>query len=98
MALCVTIWAVICVLFVLQRDFSNASIVTLSSAFLEIPTELFGPGFRCFYWCRGMSYWFDLYFDYKVSMPLAEYSIPSSGPCLMSMVSVFLFVVMVKFF
>lgn len=63
--------------FVLQRDFTGASNVTLSSNFLEIPTNYLDQIFAISSEAAGLSYWFDLYLDYKVTMPLAEYSIPS---------------------
>lgn len=63
--------------FVLQRDFSSATGVTLSSAFLEIPQDYLDQIFAVSGETSGLSYWFDIYFDYKVTMPLAEFSIPS---------------------
>lgn len=63
--------------FVLQRDFSSAASVTLSTNFLEIPTNYLDQIFAVSSQASGLSYWFDLYMDYKVTMPLAEYSIPS---------------------
>lgn len=63
--------------FVLQRDFSDTSDARLSSAFLEIPTNYLDQVFAVSSQVSGLSYWFDLYFDYRVTMPLAEYSIPS---------------------
>ena len=63
--------------FVLQRDFSTATAVTLSSKFLEIPPDYLDQIFAVNSEVSGLSYWFDIYFDYKVTMPLAEFSIPS---------------------
>lgn len=63
--------------FVLQRDFTGASNVSLSTNFLEIPTNYLDQIFAISSESAGLSYWFDLYLDYKVTMPLAEYSIPS---------------------
>lgn len=62
--------------FILQRDLTGAT-VTLSSNFLEIPTNYLDQVFAISSEAAGLSYWFDLYFDYKITMPLAEYSIPS---------------------
>lgn len=63
--------------FVLQRDFSSAIAVGLSSAFLEIPADYLDQIFAAYDSVSGVGYWFDIYFDYKVTMPLAEFSIPS---------------------
>ena len=60
--------------FILQRGFLNA---TLSSSFLEIPTTYLDDVLTVASSNSGLSYWYDAYFIYKVSMPLAEYSIPS---------------------
>ena len=61
--------------FALQRTLSGDPII--SSEFLEIPTNYLDQvaavnGTISKYGC-----WFDSYFKYHVSMPLAEYSIPS---------------------
>lgn len=62
--------------FILQRDLTGQN-VTLSTNFLEIPTNYLDQVFAVSSEAAGLSYWFDLYFDYKITMPLAEYSIPS---------------------
>lgn len=66
--------------FALQRTFNDSAktmMPNISNNFLEIPQNYLdqvsaveGDVSRYGYWC-------DTYFDYKVSMPLAEYSIPS---------------------
>lgn len=63
--------------FVLQRDFANLGAVSLSSNFLEIPSNYLDQVFAVNSSVSGLSYWYDAYLDYKVTMPLAEYSIPS---------------------
>lgn len=63
--------------FVLQRNFGMMSEVTLSSQFLEIPKNYLDQILAVNASVSDVGYWFDLYFDYKVTMPLAEYSIPS---------------------
>lgn len=63
--------------FVLQRAFNNASAVELSSEFLEIPTDYLDGVLAVSAAIAGCSAWYDAYLDYKVSMPLAEFSIPS---------------------
>lgn len=63
--------------FVLQRAFNNASAVELSSEFLEIPTDYLDGVLAVSAAVAGCSAWYDAYLDYKVSMPLAEFSIPS---------------------
>lgn len=63
--------------FVLQRGFTGASPLDLSSAFLEIPKNFLDPVFAVSSGVSGFSAWYDAMLQYKVSMPLAEFSIPS---------------------
>lgn len=64
--------------FALQRSFTSASIPTkINSAFLAIPTNYLDQVFAVDASTSNFSYWCDTYFDYKVSMPLARYSVPS---------------------
>lgn len=65
--------------FVLTRSFDGnlLSSVALSSAFLEIPKGYFDEVMQVSEKTSGLSAWYDAYLDYKVSMPLAEFSIPS---------------------
>lgn len=62
--------------FVLQRSFPSDS-VTLSSSFLQIPKTFLDPVMAVASTTSGVSAWYDAMLQYKVSMPLAEYSIPS---------------------
>lgn len=61
--------------FVLQRYFSDAP--EFGSEFLEIPTTYLDDVLQYTSDSLGFSYWLDVAFDYKVSMPLQEYAIPS---------------------
>ena len=64
--------------FALQRSFTSPSIPTkINSSFLEIPTNYLDQVFAVDASNSSFSYWCDTYFDYKVSMPLARYSVPS---------------------
>ena len=60
--------------FVLQRSFSNAE---LSSSFLEIPKTYLDSVFAVSTGVSKLSAWYDAMLDYRVVMPLAEYSLPS---------------------
>lgn len=60
--------------FVLQRSFSEAE---LSSSFLEIPKDYLDPVFAVSTAVSNLSAWYDAMLDYRVVMPLAEYSLPS---------------------
>jgi len=61
--------------FVLQRSFST--VPSLSSSFLEIPTNYMDEIMAVQSMTSGLSAWYDCLLEYKVSMPLAEFSIPS---------------------
>lgn len=67
--------------FVLQRfvvgDPAQPGYVELTSDFLQIPTDYLDGVFAVTSGVSGLSAWYDSYLDYKVSMPLAEFSIPS---------------------
>lgn len=61
--------------FALQRTFDGT--VKLSSDFLKIPVNFLDQVASVDTQISEYGYWSDTYFDYKVSMPLARYSIPS---------------------
>lgn len=64
--------------FALQRTFDDkANRPTISTNFLQIPTDYLDQVAAVSGSISVYGYWADTYFDYKVSMPLAEYSIPS---------------------
>lgn len=63
--------------FALQRSFSYSDSVQINSAFLEIPTDYMDQVTAVKEWISEYGYWLDVYFDYKVSMPLAKYALPS---------------------
>lgn len=60
--------------FALQRSFTAAS---LNTDFLMIPTTYLDQVAAVAAQISQFGYWMDIFFDYKVSMPLAAYSIPS---------------------
>lgn len=61
--------------FVLQRSISTGS--SLGSDFLEIPIDYMDQVFAASEDITGFDAWLDSMISYKVSMPLAKYSIPS---------------------
>lgn len=61
--------------FVLQRSFSGAP--SLNTSFLEIPKTYLDQVLQVSSSTSGLAAWFDSLLNYKVSMPLAEFSIPS---------------------
>ena len=64
--------------FALQRSFTSPSVPTkINSSFLQIPTNYLDQVFAVDASTSNFSYWCDTYFSYKVSMPLARYSVPS---------------------
>ena len=63
--------------FALQRTFNASTIPQISSAFLQIPVDYMDQVAAIKTDVSRYGYWCDTYFDYKVSMPLARYSIPS---------------------
>lgn len=66
--------------FALQRTFTNAASansIQISSNFLQIPTSYLDQVAAVSNYISNYGYWCDTYLDYKVSMPLARYSVPS---------------------
>ena len=62
--------------FVLQRYFST-SVPEFGSEFLTIPTDYLDDVLSVKSEVLGFGYWMDVMFEYRVSMPLQEYAIPS---------------------
>lgn len=68
--------------FALQRTFGSFGTTPgvapeISSDFLQIPTSYMDQVAAVSGDVSRFGYWCDTYFDYKVSMPLARYSVPS---------------------
>ena len=63
--------------FVLQRNI--AANPTLSTSFLEIPQDALDDVFAVSTSSMNLSCWYEIYFDFKVSMPLADFCIPTLG-------------------
>lgn len=64
--------------FALQRSFTGTDYATtINSEFLKIPTTYLDQVLSVSDYAAEFSYWCDTYFNYKVSMPLARYSIPT---------------------
>lgn len=63
--------------FALQRSFKREIMPQINSDFLQIPVDYLDQVAAVSQSISDYGYWADTYFDYKVSMPLAEYSIPS---------------------
>lgn len=63
--------------FVLQRNIANGP--TLSTSFLEIPQDALDDVFAVSTSSMNLSCWYEIYFDFKVSMPLADFCIPTLG-------------------
>lgn len=63
--------------FALQRSFRRDVQPKITSDFLKIPTSYLDQVAAVSSDISTYGYWADTYFDYKVSMPLAEYSVPS---------------------
>lgn len=61
--------------FVLQRSVVGSS--TLTSDFLEIPKDFLDDVVQVRLAVSNVSAWYDCYLQYRVSMPLAEWSLPS---------------------
>lgn len=61
--------------FVSQRTFSG--LPEFGSEFLEIPVDYLDGVMQYSSDTINLTYWLDISFDYKVSMPLQEYAIPS---------------------
>ena len=62
--------------FALQRTFASGA-PEISSSFLEIPKTYLDQVSAVAGDISKYGYWCDTYLDYKVSMPLAQYSVPS---------------------
>lgn len=63
--------------FALKRDFTGAVTVQQSSAFLQIPTDFMDGITATVGDLSNFGYWYEIGFNYKCSMPLQQYSIPS---------------------
>lgn len=66
--------------FALQRNFKSyntGGTGSISSDFLKIPTDYLNQVSAVDGDVSNYGYWCDTYFDYKVSMPLARYSVPT---------------------
>lgn len=68
--------------FALQRTFGVTGTTPgysprITSEFLQIPTDYMDQVAAVSTSISQFGYWCDTYFDYKVSMPLARYSVPS---------------------
>ena len=63
--------------FALQRSFRRDVQPKITSDFLKIPTNYLDQVAAVSSDISTYGYWCDTFFDYKVSMPLAEYSVPS---------------------
>lgn len=63
--------------FALQRSFAPSNTTKISSAMLRIPTTYLDQVTAVNSTMSNYGVWIDSYIDYKSSMPLAEYSIPS---------------------
>ena len=63
--------------FALQRSFASGSSPKISSSFLQIPKNYMDQVTAVSSTLSNYGYWLDTYFDYKVSQPLAKYSLPS---------------------
>lgn len=61
--------------FVLQRSFSSSP--SFGNAFLEIPKNYLDGVFAVSSGVSGLSAWYDAKLEWKISLPLAEFSIPS---------------------
>lgn len=63
--------------FALQRSFRKDVEPKITTQFLQIPTTYLDQVAAVNGDIAAYGYWADTFFDYKVSMPLAEYSVPS---------------------
>lgn len=63
--------------FALQRSFRRDVQPKITSEFLKIPVTYLDQVAAVTNSVSDYGYWCDTFFDYKVSMPLAEYSVPS---------------------
>lgn len=65
--------------FALQRSILSSSNWTLSTAFLEIPTNFLDQVSNVSTFDAGCSYMYDIYFSLKIVRTLSEYVIPTLG-------------------
>lgn len=63
--------------FVLQRDFSSQP--QLSTSFLEIGQSDLDSVLAVSTQSMNLTCWFEIYFEFKVAMPLADFCIPTLG-------------------
>lgn len=63
--------------FVIQRRF--ASVPFFSTAFLEIPQDALDSIFAVTTQSMNLSCWYEIYFRFRVVMPLADFCIPTLG-------------------
>lgn len=63
--------------FALQRSFPTTYSAGITTSFLEIPTNYLDQVTAVNNSVSTYGVWIDSYMDYKVSMPLAQYAIPS---------------------
>lgn len=63
--------------FVLQRDFASAP--SLGTSFLEIPKNALDSVFSVSTENMNLSCWYEIFFEFKVVMPLADFCIPTLG-------------------
>lgn len=63
--------------FILQRDFGSAP--SLSTSFLEIGQSDLDSVFAVSTEAMNLSCWYEIFFEFKVSMPLADFCIPTLG-------------------
>jgi hypothetical protein len=64
--------------FVLQRRLGEEEL-TLTTAFLEIPQDALDDIFAVSTKVMKLSCWYEIFFEFKVSMPLADFCIPTLG-------------------
>lgn len=65
-------------IFVLQRHL-GLSDLSLTTAFLEIPQDALDDIFAVSTEAMKLSCWYEIFFAFKVSMPLADFCIPTLG-------------------
>ncbi|MGI6169753.1 MAG: major capsid protein, partial [Christensenellales bacterium] len=64
--------------FVLQRRL-GADDISLTTGFLEIPQDALDDIFAVSTKAMKLSCWYEIFFEFKVSMPLADFCIPTLG-------------------
>lgn len=65
--------------FVLQRRLYPSSTPMLTSSFLEIPQDALDSVLAVATSAMNLSCWYEIFFEFKVSMPLADFCIPTLG-------------------